>query len=271
MTYPSPTTIVFDGVTTASCGKGITGRIRPHTYPHGPWPTDYTTRTSNEHSISGTQSVINQFSKMRSYGKNWVYKKTSTYKERQTRLATEWDLRFDISEELTAETIVKNIKASLDGFLYVAVSGVERPDDFTGPDARGRAASENHVHLCVVLYEPVKRIDVLQKLRGPRKIGDEYASPRNPKFTYAGWYIHHAKLKYKLPGEVSMRYEYGTLPMDPMTVDTAIKIEAMQKKFGSSYTQERFKSYLTLLDRAKIREKIEKLQMQLEDNDVVVN
>lgn len=207
---------------------------------------------------------------MRSYAKNFVYKQTATYKQRQERLATEWDIRVDVNDVLPVERVVSNIKERLDDILFVLVSGVERPDT-EGPGAFDKnknhsGSTEHHVHVCVVLFTPVRRRDVLELVRGPRKLGDEYCAPRNPKFTYAGWVIHHGKPGFKVAGEPLVRFEHGTLPLDPVTTDTAVKVTAILKKWGTDATRKRFNMYTELLKRDKIRSKIEQLQMSLEDH-----
>lgn len=214
---------------------------------------------------------------MRTYAKNFVYKKTVSYKERQERLATEWDVRLDISENLPVEDVLSHIRDHLDELLFVLVSGVEMPDKELGEQqphgtvwknpVGSSVSKEHHVHLCIVLLVPVKRADVLRMLRGPRKLGDEYCAPRNPKFTYGGWYIHHAKPGFKLDGEPLVRFEHGTLPMDPVTTDSAMKIRSLQKKWGTPTTAKKFKMYLEVLEHDRIKAKIEQLQMSLEDND----
>lgn len=209
---------------------------------------------------------------MRTYGKNFMYKATVSYKERQERLATEWDVRLDISDALSIKDVLDRARDALDEVLYILVSGVERPDkeeQFTehGPVRSYTLSKNDHVHMCVVLLAPLRRTDVLRMLRGPRKLGDEYCAPRNPKFTYGGWYIHHAKPGLKLDGEPLVRFEHGTLPMDPVTTDSAMKIKSLQKKWGTPTTAKRFKMYLELLERDTIKRKIEQLQMSLEDHD----
>lgn len=208
---------------------------------------------------------------MRTYGKNFIYKKTVSYKERQERLATEWDVRLDISESLPVEDVLSRVRDNMDELLYVLVSGVERPDAIVQPNGTtwknpvGQTSNEHHVHLCVVLLAPLKRGDVLKMLRGCRKLGDEYAMPRNPALTYAGWVIHHGKPGFKLDGEPLVRLESGTLPMDPLTTDNAMKIKSLLKKWGTDSTHKRFKQYTELLERDTIKRKIEQLQMSLED------
>lgn len=189
-----------------------------------------------------------------------------------TREATEWDVRVDVNEVLTAEVVVNNIKERLDDLSYVLVSGVERADMDTSKAAFGNnqaapsASNENHVHLCVVLHRPHKRGDVLQLIRGARKLGDEYCAPRNPRFTYAGWIIHHGKPGYKLDGEPLIRFEFGTLPMDAFTEEVANKIQGLLKKWGTPDMKERFKGYLDLLGDPKItlRKQMERKQALVE-------
>lgn len=190
-----------------------------------------------------------------------------------TREATEWDVRVDINELLTVERVISNIKERLDELLYVLVSGVERPDIVggetalqTAPSWKNQGSNENHVHLCVVLREPGKRGDVLQLIRGTRKLGDEYCTPRNAKFAYAGWIIHHGKPGFKIDGEPLIRYEFGTVPMDPFTPEVASKIRGILKKWGTPEMEERFKGYLGIADdpKVKLRKDMERKQALIE-------
>lgn len=227
------------------------------------------------------EGVIIQFPTMRTYGREtqFLYKKTATYQQRQSRCATEWDIRLDITPDvtvLTPEIIINRLKDCIDEWSYALVSGVEKPDgedkiNSFGPDRSNTLSNGNHVHLCLVLHVPKQRAEVLKLVRGPRKLADEYCAPRNPKFAYGGWVIHHAKPGYKLEGEPGIRYENGTLPMDPYTTDWAIKIKSMLKRYGSPMMELRFENYTKLLTKHNIQEQIDKLQMQLaEDRKSVV-
>ena len=224
--------------------------------------------------------LILQLVVMRTYGKNFMYKKTVNYKQRQERLATEWDVRVDVDHQLSADDVVKNVRLHADELLFGLVSGVERPDNVQDQvetntngfgqrihTTAGSRSTGNHVHVCIVLLAPLRRRDVLELVRGPRKLGDEYCTPRNPKFTYAGWVIHHGKPGFKLDGEPTVRYESGTLPMDALTTDNAMKIKGLLAKWGTDGMKNRFKMYTELLERENIKRKIEQLQMQLEDHD----
>jgi len=202
---------------------------------------------------------------MRTYGKNFAYKKTVTYQQRQTRCATEWDIRIDVSSGLTAENVINFIKENLGDIQYVLVSGVEKPD----LESAGEHGSKDvHVHIALVVQVPKNRTEVLRMVRGPRKMGDEYAAPRNNKFSYAGWIIHHSKPGFKLDGEPGIRYENGDIPMDPFTTEWALKIDAIMKKWGSDPMKKRFSGYTEMLRKNRIKERIEALQMQIQDEDV---
>lgn len=194
------------------------------------------------------------------------WERTELYSKRE---ATEWDVRLDVNDLLTADVIVNNIKEHLDELQYVLVSGVERPDTMGPgpfkPKHNGSGSEEHHVHMCVVLHKPGKRGDVLQLLRGARKLVDEYCTPRSPSLTYAGWVIHHGKPGFKINEEPLIRFEYGTLPMDPFTEETAIKIKSLLKKWSTPDMEARFKGYTDLVTKTSIKRKIEQLQMSLED------
>jgi len=206
---------------------------------------------------------------MRTYGPR-THNIAASRQQRAAREATEWDIRVDVNEVLTAERVVSNLKEASNELLYVLVSGVERPDNVALLEQRKFAnpgSTQDHVHVCVVLRRPGSRFDVLKIVRGLRKLGDEYAAPRNAKFAYAGWVIHHAKSDWKIDGEPDVRYEYGDLPMDPFTTEWAVKIESMLKRYGSDTMRARFRGYTDLISRDTIKMQIEKLQMQLEDRN----
>lgn len=212
---------------------------------------------------------------MRSYGQLPIHlggKRRATGHQRMelysTREATEWDVRVDINELLTVEHVISNIKERLDELSYILVSGVERPDTvsdecnkFGVPSPRvSNMSNEHHVHVCVVLHKSGKRGDVLQLIRGTRKLGDEYCAPRNPKFAYAGWVIHHGKPGFKIDNEPLIRFEWGTLPMDAFTPDVATKIKGLLKKWGTPEMEERFKGYTNIASDPKVdlRKQIER-------------
>lgn len=181
------------------------------------------------------------------------------------REATEWDIRLDVNELLTADVITSNIKERLDDLSYVVISGVERPDtNDIKPNQAG--STELHVHIGLVSHKPIKRGDVLQLLRGQRKLGDEYCAPRNARFTYAGWLIHHGKHSFKIDGEPLVRFEYGTLPLDPFTEETANKIKGLLGKWGTPELTERFKGYTDILGDPKVllRKQMERKQALVE-------
>lgn len=199
------------------------------------------------------------------------WERTKLYSNRE---ATEWDVRLDVNDLLTADIIINNIKERLNELQYVLVSGVERPDTvsdecnkFGVPSPRvSNMSNEHHVHMCVVLHKSLKRGDVLQLVRGSRKLGDEYCTPRNVKFTYAGWVIHHGKPGFKIDGEPLIRFEWGTLPMDAFTPAMATKIKGILKKWSTPEMALRFKAYTDIANDPKeeMRKQIDRKQALIE-------
>lgn len=149
-------------------------------------------------------------------------------KERAERYSNEWDVRIDC-DKTYANDIVENLKNASNILEYALVSGIERPDTESAGD---HGAQENHVHIALVFQYQLRRDQVLTTLRGFFKKTDEYAVPRNRKFTYAGWFLHHTKIDWKLATEKSIRYEYGILPHDPVDDDTKKSVVRMFNKFG---------------------------------------
>lgn len=148
-------------------------------------------------------------------------------KERKERSSTEWDVRIDC-DRTYAEEIVNNLKNALPIIEYCLVSGIEKADS----EALSYGSKENHVHIALVFHYPLRRDQALAHCRGLLKKTDEYATPRNRKFTYAGWFLHHTKIDWKLASELPLRYEYGLLPADPLDEDTKKSVARMFNKFG---------------------------------------
>lgn len=206
------------------------------------------------------------------YGKRNGETRSQRDRRYNNRASTEWDVRIDIPDQEALDSILGWIKNNLNDILYILVSGIEMPDVEKGNKCPGRlsAWSEgNHVHIALVLLEPKTRMEMLRLVRGPRKTGaanSEYCGiPDRERFTYAGWIIHHTKDAFKIPGQPGVTYEYGTCPMDPVNIESALKIEAKLRQWGTDDTRKRFKVYTDLVSKNKIKERIERLQMQLED------
>lgn len=215
---------------------------------------------------------------MRSY--KYFYPKrngeTRSQRDRRynNRASTEWDVRIDVPDQAALDAILGWIKNSLNDILYVLVSGIEMADVERANKVPGRlsAWSEgNHVHIALVLLEPKTRTDMLRLVRGPRRTGgpnSEYCGiPDRNRYTYAGWIIHHSKEAFKVPGQPGITYEYGTCPMDAMNVENALKIQQKLRQWGTDTTNDRFRAFDEMVSRNKIKERIERLKMQLEDVD----
>ncbi len=167
---------------------------------------------------------------MRSYAPYDRTKQTSDAgkkKERKTRTSTEWDIRIDCDQEY-ADRIVHHLNDGVGPATYLLVSGIEQPDnaDVTW------GSKQLHVHVALVSEYALRRDQALSLVRGSTPTTEEYAVPRNTKYTYAGWYLHHTKLDCKLVKEPPIRFEHGELPKDAVDADTKIKVQRMFKKYG---------------------------------------
>lgn len=191
---------------------------------------------------------------MRTYAKNYKVNNASkpyvSRKEYRTRESTEWDVRVDCVNGITPETIRSQMQVRLSELVYGLIGGLERPDSNTLTDG-AIGSKEDHVHVALVFLAPVCRATALKMCR-ETKLGDEYATPRNKKFTYAGWLAHHTKLAFKVDPEApKVFYEYGTLPMDSYDEETCWKVVKILKKFATPDIKNRFSSYYDMLDQHK--------------------
>ena len=200
-----------------------------------------------------SHSLILQFSVMRTYAKNYKVNNASkpyvSRKEYRTRESTEWDVRVDCVHGITPETIRSQMQVRLPELVYGLIGGLERPDATTLTDG-SIGSKEDHVHVALVFLVPVCRATALKMCR-ETKVGDEYATPRNRKFTYAGWLAHHTKVAFKVDPDSTLFYEYGTLPMDSYDEPTCWKVLKILKKFGNPDIKLRFSGYYDAIDAFK--------------------
>ena len=202
---------------------------------------------------------------MRTYAKNYkingASKPYTSAKEYRTRESTEWDVRVDCVNGITPATIRDQMQLRVADIVYGLIGGLERPDvphtdtiDLRGQvvhTTNGSVSHQDHVHIALVFLNPVCRATALKMCREV-KVGDEYATPRNKKFTYAGWLAHHTKTAFKVDPEApKVFYEYGTLPMDSYDEDTCWKVVKILKKFATPDIKIRFSSYYDALDQFK--------------------
>jgi hypothetical protein len=186
---------------------------------------------------------------MRTYGKSAIgiiiRKKTNLdlFGDKEKK-STEWDLRLDVSEELTASRIVEYVKDKK--FIYVSVSGVEEgPERHFIANEGWRSVVSRHVHCALVVEKPITRHEALAYFR-IKKSTPEYAAVRRTNFTYLGWKLHHAKEDTKLDGEPAILYEGGTLPMDPFNEETSVKVASMISKYGRETDVEKYEPWIRL-------------------------
>lgn len=170
------------------------------------------------------------------------------------RQSTEWDIRVNLTDEVTATSMYERMRSFKDSFVYSLISGVEfgkcRLDR---PSNKGwnTEDEELHVHIAIITPNPVNRIQALNFVRAT-KSGGEYAVPRNTKHTYIGWRLHHNKQDTKI-GSAEPLWEYGTLPMDPFNGETGLKVYYMVRMYGDAGSKLQYKGY-TDLGLAKLAE-----------------
>lgn len=165
------------------------------------------------------------------YDKTKAPAKRTTAKARADRSSNEWDVRIDVTPAYATE-IQANLQAAKDMIDYCLVSGIEKADS----EALTTGSKENHVHIAIIFKYSLRRDQVLATCRGLIKKTDEYCVPRNKKFTYAGWYLHHTKLDWKLVLEPAVRMEFGLLPEDEDNEYNRTSIVRLFKKFGADDT-----------------------------------
>lgn len=201
---------------------------------------------------------------MRTYGKNYKVNGASkpyvSAKEYRTRESTEWDVRVDCVNGITPVTIRDTMQLRQSDIVYGLIGGLESPDGaapaYTTQHGEtvaltgGTISRQEHVHVALVFLRPVCRATALKMCR-ETKLGDEYATPRNTKFTYAGWLAHHTKLVSKVDPDIALFYEYGTLPMDSYDEQTCWKVVKILKKFATPDIKLRFSSYYDAIDMFK--------------------
>lgn len=159
------------------------------------------------------------------YDRTKIAKPSASKKQRAERYSTEWDIRIDCDPSY-ADEIIKNIRGAEAMLDYAMVSGIEQADTVE------YGSKDNHVHIGLIFKYALRRDQVLGTCRGFAKRTDEYCVPRNKKFTYAGWYMHHAKIDWKMVLEPAMRMELGVLPDDEDTEYNRNAINRLYKKFG---------------------------------------
>lgn len=163
------------------------------------------------------------------------------------RTSTEWDLRLDLTNGLTATAVVERARSFKDAFSYCLISGLEfgksRADR---PTPKGWLTEEEeiHVHIALITTNVVNRLEALAFFR-PTKTGGEYAVPRKTQHTYIGWRLHHTKVATKT-GSANPIWEYGTLPMDPFNGETGLQIYYMVRNYGNEDDKQTYKGYLDL-------------------------
>lgn len=201
---------------------------------------------------------------MRTFG---TYKNSSSggarAKNYAARESTQWDLRFDTAT-IDVNNLIMEARNHLDDALYILIGAKEfgsHPIFHPGGLPASHFDPTEHVHCALITKKPVKRWEALKFFR-ETKIDDEYCVPRNEKFTFLGWRLHHIKDDTKI-GDERILFEYGTLPMDKINEHNIKEIKRMLAKFPGP-TDPRYTPYLELASEEGIkRRKLEKMEREL--------
>lgn len=133
-------------------------------------------------------------------------------------LEREWDARFNVPTDDDLTTLLDFVKSETTSgkFRYVLVSGVE-----VGQRPYQTDYLIRHVHLCLVYNNRVSKSSILKNL-GIKQGNGYYLVPRNKALLYSGWRNHHTKTETKIDSDVTVLFEYGTIPEDRGTENQSI-------------------------------------------------
>lgn len=185
-----------------------------------------------------------------------------TKKERNEAESCEWDLRLTLCvpnehKDTVMQHNLNAIKDHVQSQLYdhesririkmVWISNIELGDR---GDKRRKTTKETidryHVHCALIVEQPCTRVEALSVfVKLPWPYG-KYCTERNTDYTYAGWYLHHAKPDTKV-GPVGMLFEYGTCPTDEPTLDNLKRTVALAKKWGTAHQLKTNRQMLEML------------------------
>nr|QTE03409.1 MAG: replication-associated protein [Phoenicopteridae CRESS-DNA-virus sp.] len=210
-----------------------------------------------------TSIVIPTFATMRTFG---TYKNSKSGGARKpiyaNRESCQWDLRFDTSK-IDIDDILMNVRNNLQFTTYVLIGGKEFGSHavyVAGRPATPVEATE-HVHCALIVKTPIKRWQALKIFR-ETKVDDEYCVPRNEKFTFLGWRLHHIKDDTKVD-DTRIIFEHGTLPMDRIDEHNIKEIKRMLAKFPGP-TDPRYTPFIEMAtDEGIKRRKVEKMEAEL--------
>lgn len=180
------------------------------------------------------------------------YVRDANYVKLSERLAVEWDVRVDITEQLTITSLLERVKARKDELLYCMVSGIEFGKSKNDRPTYGQWLADvesAHVHIAIITNKQCKREDILKFFR-EHKSGGEYCVPRDQKQTYAGWRMHHRKAATKIE-DIPHLWEYGTFPIDTLTDENGRKVLSMRRMYGRDSDDEMFSMLLDVGRRAQ--------------------
>lgn len=148
---------------------------------------------------------------MKTYGSHTIYKRPNraTPYDYASRTSTEWDFSVVVNDDKTRELLLERASAlAASGDIeYLLIGGVEQQ-----PNSAVKEAQSKHIHGGVIFSKPVSRSTVVQRLVS--ECEGVYCTPRNPRYLYITWKIHHCKEETKVDPTELLLFEFGKLPSD---------------------------------------------------------
>lgn len=146
---------------------------------------------------------------MRTYSRRPWWTERISKKSYGARSALEWDMSLRTATQSSALQIVETIREKSYGLSYVLVGGMEA-------DQTSEFGKESHVHIALIFLEPQTRNQIIGLFGLDPKEPGLYLTPRNEKYLYATWKIHHTKKQTKISNTPSdwVLLELGKLPVD---------------------------------------------------------
>lgn len=190
-------------------------------------------------STSSTQASLTNITMVRQYVQNPNRDQTGKKQRLRTQTSTEWDMSINLKkgeEDASIAILLAYVTAQYnkEGTIikYLLVSGVEYTEQVK-KDRPSTTTGNPHVHMCMVVSQPINKAQAFSLLR-PIKFGvKEYAKIRDSKnFTYFGWRVHHRKIDTKVDPTKRHLLELGTLPKDVWTPLLIKKCNYVVNKYG---------------------------------------
>lgn len=178
---------------------------------------------------------------MRTFVTNPQRDQTGLREHYRQRTSKEWDISFNMPIDFLTmpDTLIATINVYIQDnpgvVSYALIGGIE-----VGTNDRSTTTKdEHHVHCALVITKEMTKEHALRVFQLP-EVHDHnkhkrYAVPRDNKWSYVGWRLHHTKTDTKIDQSRSVLYEYGTLPTDLDTPDIKKQVYLANRKWNNEF------------------------------------